>query len=1200
MRAYQLAALAAAFLGQLGHSAPATLPEADPEAAAQQRPGAHSYVSKYPNHPINLGYGDNYPKYWQNQAYNPADYPPRVPFYPAPYSTAWKPTNPGDGGVAIKVVDPEPASFYVPPHGFPSSKTPAKDAIEAYTAQAQRKEEQAALEAAAEEAERLRAEGAIAVAAAAAEEARHGPRKRSAGEPVIHYEQGPEKTTKNMRFLGGDEGSGDGASYTKVVNNPRPKPREENNANGQPDWQKFTYGVLNEAIEHHPGNERQEAGVPAERKTDAMGKVQKLIGSNGGGGTSWYDHLQKRGLEMDAALVKRDADADAQSADSWPDHIQQKAIKMMKSAASMQDRGQALMESDPAYGKAKMKDANAVPASAEEQIAEAVEEAEEAEAEAEAEEEAAIAAPPAQKRKTVPGKGAKGKGKKAPPAPAPEKKVGPKINKKEEDEDPLMRNELPERVESKKKPKAPKSPKQNSPPAQNTKTKPARGGKNKDQLQPDNMPQMQLNNSKKGKGNGGKGGKGKSPSVEKRDAITEPEPEAIAEPESEAVAAAQRNKAPAKAPAPKKSSPNKSGSTKATPKNSKFKPANGGNQPKNTRQFHQGGSGGKGKGKGKSVNSQSLGKRDAIPEPEPEATAEAVAEPEAAFNNGKAAAEKNNKQKDEKEKPQGNAAGRLRANKPGRPSMNQSRPKKGGAIGKGKGKAVSMESEIRPHFNEGYVEEIITEMCEFEYEDEGKEGEGEVVEGSLRKRQTVNRRVLPCGPPTTIRRVLGATPSTVAPIPAPPAVTCHDEAPAFDAPTRIHAASHDGNAQHDTSDLTYNQGAPAPAPSHGQAYHVDVVSEDHQSYPPKEHAPGQQYAPAPQHSLEYSSATQQYAPVPSVGPQHYYSAAPQHYASAPSQEYAPAPQHHVAESHVVEHHRVPESYAVGFPIPESYAFAFPVPAYSQEHAQHHAPQSHSADNQVAEKHSEQHHFVEHHVSEPQPVEMPAPAAPVYILPPAATTTVRQIVTQYVTVERTQEKTTTVRVELEKTTTIEVAIPGRTEMVSIDHLIEKPVTHVETVVSHAQPVTHTRHVTLPVVTHTKKVEIPVTKVFTKEIAYPVTSTEVVRETIYPEVRAIPREREIVREEEIVEEELVISEIEITTNVPVTRTCLVCPICDCEEAECECGTFDNEERKEHEGPAWGLEEVARNADAIEQMVRKVLPDEFAVVQAAAAAA
>jgi hypothetical protein len=191
------------------------------------------------------------------------------------------------------------------------------------------------------------------------------------------------------------------------------------------------------------------------------------------------------------------------------------------------------------------------------------------------------------------------------------------------------------------------------------------------------------------------------------------------------------------------------------------------------------------------------------------------------------------------------------------------------------------------------------------------------------------------------------------------------------------------------------------------------------------------------------------------------------------------------------------------------------------------------------------------------------------------------------------------VTVEKTKTIEVSRPGTTELISFEHLIEKPVTHIQTVEHRVSfPATHTRLVTLPVVTqhHTKKIEVPVTRMVTKEIAYPVpscTTTEIIRETIFPEVHAVPREREIEVVRVVEEEKQIIGEVEITKTVPVTKTVLVCPICDECEDKCDCGTFDvEEEETEVKSPASGLDQVARNAEAIEAMIKKAFPGELAV--------
>jgi hypothetical protein len=887
----------------------------------------------------------------------------------------------------------------------------------------------------------------------------------SRGEPALNYEQGLERSSKNLRFNGGNEnGEPDGTSYSKVIDTPWPNPNYGGGYNGNngggygyeaPDWQKFSYGVLNESLEHHPGYDCGCEGMEhphqqQERKTNAMGTVQKLIGGNGGGSGSWYDHLEKRGLEAAAPLMKRDAER--ANDDGWPDHIQQKAMKMMKSASSMQDRGQALMDSDPQYNKKKVAtpapaaipavpalpaDIPTVPETEPEvEVVEVdeipdISEIPEIDDEEEEEEPEPVVAP-TPKRKTVPAKG-KGKPKAAPepaaaPAPAP-KKVGPKIIK-EDDEDPMMRNELPKPLEKTKKPKAPK---QARPAPKNSKQTPKKKGRKPQQ---DNMPQ-QGRNAKQGA---------------KKDSKEE----------------------------------------KCWRNGKGEKKGKGGDRSDEN----------SGKKASKIVN-----KRDAIPDPIPEAEPEADAK--------MSSFDASNQQV---QKPPGNPAGRLRADrgagkKPERPNLNQSCPRKpeGGALGKGKGKAVSMESEIREHFDEGYVEEIITEMCEYDVEEE------EPIEGSLRKRQTVNRRVLPCGPPTTIRRILGSgevlpTPVAVAAAPAAPMVT---HAHAVGAPAIEHfvaAAELPVNVVNNRLDNPIDSSLLCHQNSHGQ---LQIAAF------PAEH----------------------------FFPEHF----PEHHGGHPAA--APAAHHQSFPS------AVPVSHHNSAPFVHENAVS-PMAHHNTHHNAHHDAAVPCIHENAAVSCTHQ------SCAHPQ-----AAAVPV----------VQKVITEFVTM----------------TKIVEVPVPGptATEHISVEHMIEKPVTRVQTVEHRVSfPVTHTRQVTLPVITqvHTKKVEVPVTRVLTKEIAYPVTSctTEVIRETVFPEVHAVPKEREIEVVRVVEEEKQIWGEVEVTKQVPVTKTILVCPVCECCEDECDCGTFDvAEERSDFKSPASGLEQVARNAEAIEAMIKKAFPGELA---------
>ena len=182
---------------------------AAPAPAAAPDPQLN-YVSKYPEHPINMGYGTDYPKYWQNENYNPADYPapvmqPRVPFYPYPYSTAWKsagpPTEPNE--IEVKVVPEAPA--YEPPHGFPNSKSPARDAINAYSGQLQYQQQ---------DVEAASAGGARAKAP------QQQPMYPPSNDPSLMRHQDPRYTTKNMKFSNDPAEQGVDGGYTKVINNP--------------------------------------------------------------------------------------------------------------------------------------------------------------------------------------------------------------------------------------------------------------------------------------------------------------------------------------------------------------------------------------------------------------------------------------------------------------------------------------------------------------------------------------------------------------------------------------------------------------------------------------------------------------------------------------------------------------------------------------------------------------------------------------------------------------------------------------------------------------------------------------------------------------------------------------------------------------------------------------------------------------------
>jgi len=873
----------------------------------------HNYVSKYPNHPINMGYGNNYPKYWQNERYNPADYPPlmvpRVPFYPAPYSQAWKPTAASAAQpVEVKVLEP-----YTPPHGFPSSKTPAKDAIDAYSQP-------------------------------------QGVRKTTGTEPAMR---------KDLNF---GEGS-DGTSYTKIINNPGPskKPQEEVNANGQPDWQKFSYGIVSDSLDHQPNSGAAvEADRGVERKTNAMGKVQSLIGGNGGG--TWHEHLAKR------------------NADSvWPEHIQAKAEKMMKSAAIMQDRGQSMMESDPAFQRQKAPIASPKAADAPEKAEiekkekEVGEKKEDKKGENEKEIPEGLMEMDASRKKVVPGSSAKGKSggkeqksqQKQPPAPK---------ERLHEEEDPMMKSELPAQSVQTKKPKAPKSQR---PTAGQEKSKPSRGVKGKKPCQGNAPPQS----------------------------------------------------------------------------NGKKQPT-GGKKPKKV---------------------DSLVKREAIPEPEAGALK---------GNNGsdKQAAPQKSGKDGEKEKPKGNAAARAQEKLGGgkRPNINQSRPKNP------KNKNVAFEETIRQHFADDYVDEVIQEMCVVDDTE---------PTANLQKRQ--NRRILPCGPPVTIRRTLGAGDAFA----TPAAVPCVAPAVPYVAPIPT--------------------SAPCDVPVPTTASAVRYINEQAAT----QNAQGQIQVSGP---LAIAPA----AHVPQYAPQY-------------------------------------------------------IPQYVN-----------------------------------------LPAATQYVTVPGPT----------VTVDRA----------------VPVAVAGPTEVVSVEHLIQRPVTRIETVVeSVPYAVTKTQQVTFPVVTKTQMI--------TKEIAYPVTRTmtQVQRETVYPEVYAIPREKEIIEEKKVASVVHVPATVNVVKHVPVTKTVLVCPACDQSEGACGCGTFDSYAPsgnhggngngnggngdmdrvnvamdmamsmshgningvdvnthgningmdikdvgnlngdgtggfKSHTGLAHGLEDVARTAEGMEAFVRKALPHEFAAAQ------
>lgn len=574
---------------------------------------------------------------------------PRIPFYPYPYSNAWKstapPTSPNE--VEVKIVE-QPA--YRPPHGFPGTKSPAKDAIAAYSQariepqqQLGYPQELQGYPQELQEEEIARAGGARA--------------KAVDNEPSFSKNQDPRgATTKNLKFSGNGQEAGDG--YTKVVNNPRRTETKDGGTDGQSDWNQFSYGVVSDTFVHHdPYATSGGDVVDGERRTNAMGKIQKLMGGNGqrswDNSSSWdVPRLEKRGTDVE----KRDQ--------AWPEHIQAKAEKMMKSAASMQDRGQSLMEADPAY------QGNQKPASKAPGTAPSVPEKKKSIVPGKKN---APAPPPAPEKKGVPGKGKK--------EPAPKPAAAKEEEEEEEeasDDDPMMRNELPAKSGNAKKPKQVRPA-----PEQQQAKKPARGGKDK---------KYQSNSPKQGKRPSAKGGR-----LTKRDAVPEPEAEAV------------------KGRSGDKVSPNK------------------------------------GKGRG-GEGRQGGGKQSGGPP----------------SHGGQS------------------PSGRVR------PNINQDRPQKKkdreaataaasqpeNKRGKGKGKALAIEDNVRDRFDEEYVDEVYYNECVVDEDTMEYYEEEDVAEGSLRKRSiTTNRKVLPCGPPITIRKVLGAAAATAAPV-------------AIHAPVAAHAQSH--------------------------------------------------------------------------------------------------------------------------------------------------------------------------------------------------------------------------------------------------------------------------------------------------------------------------------------------------------------------------------------------------------------------------
>lgn len=262
------------------------------------------YASRFPQHPQNLGYGGDYPKYWQGEAYNP-EVAPNYNGYTGPAAA----------------VAPETERKEQRP-SFTDTKYPAREAIKHYSGTAFPGSGSGASEDSANGQNIKITNDTPSDNDKSYTRITKGPgvglrKKKTSAKPAEEEDKEPEHRS------GGLEDIADLATPRFDGTIPSEE-QEEQDSN----WGSFTFGVVSDSLVYHDPYENRRDEF--ERKTDALSKIERMMGHSF---VSADDTVEKR------SLGKRD----------WPEHIQEKALKMMDSASNMQTKGQKTIDNDPQY-----------------------------------------------------------------------------------------------------------------------------------------------------------------------------------------------------------------------------------------------------------------------------------------------------------------------------------------------------------------------------------------------------------------------------------------------------------------------------------------------------------------------------------------------------------------------------------------------------------------------------------------------------------------------------------------------------------------------------------------------------------------------------------------------------------------------------------------------------------------------------------
>lgn len=277
--------------------------------AAFSLPQIPYYTSRFPQHPQNLGYGGDYPKYWQGEAYSPPQ--EAASYYSPTISAPEAPSAP---------LEQRPS--------FTDRKYPAREAIKYYGGSQFPVNEEEASGEPDKSVQNVKIKndtpsgdndksftritkssglGGIAKKKKASLEDDEAPAKKSGGLETIADAAIPE--------------------FNSAAEAAEDKDKEAEEESEPENWNSFTLGVVSDTLVYHDPYENREGGF--ERKTNAMDKIEKMMGREYG----------KKDTKSRRSLGKRD----------WPEHIQEKALKMMDSASNMQTKGQKTIDNDPAY-----------------------------------------------------------------------------------------------------------------------------------------------------------------------------------------------------------------------------------------------------------------------------------------------------------------------------------------------------------------------------------------------------------------------------------------------------------------------------------------------------------------------------------------------------------------------------------------------------------------------------------------------------------------------------------------------------------------------------------------------------------------------------------------------------------------------------------------------------------------------------------